>query len=68
MDLETMRKRKGLSQRALAEKAGLSRHTVFQVENGIREPQGRTLHKLAAALDTTVTDTYEAWRESRKGE
>ncbi len=46
----------GLSQDELAEKANVSQHTISEVELGRRRPQGKTLRKLAAALDVSIPD------------
>jgi transcriptional regulator with XRE-family HTH domain len=50
------RRRLGLSQEELAEASGVSAATIVQVELGNRQPQGRTLRKLAAALGVEVAD------------
>ncbi len=53
--LKTLRLNKGLSTRALANLAGLSPTTVWQVEaRGSGSPA--TLKKIADVLDTQVTD------------
>ena len=46
----------GLSQDELAEKANVSQHTISEVELGRRRPQGKTLRKLAAALDVSIPE------------
>ncbi len=48
-----------MSQEELAKASGVSPATVVQVELGNRQPQGRTLRKLAAALDVEVADLIE---------
>lgn len=49
------RLRKGLSQLELAQRAGVSRTTLFQLERGaISNPRPVTLNKLACALDLPV--------------
>ncbi len=48
------RQRRGLSQQALADRAGLSRNFVAQIERGESSPTVATLARLAAALGTTV--------------
>ncbi len=53
------RRRAGLSQEELAKTSGVSPATVVQAELGKRQPQGRTLRKLAAALDVEVADLIE---------
>ena len=46
-----VRRQKFLSQDELAKRAGVSKNTIHRLENGISLAQGRTLRKLAAALD-----------------
>lgn len=53
------RRRAGLSQEELAKTSGVSPATVAQVELGHRQPQGRTLRKLAAALGVEVAELVE---------
>ena len=53
------RRRAGLSQTELAERAGVAPSTIVVAESGYRQPQGRTLRKLADALDVTVADLLE---------
>jgi len=48
--LKEMRGQLFLSQADLAKKAGISRDTVNQIENGKQKPSFLTIHKLAAAL------------------
>jgi len=52
--LRERRGRQGLSQQALADRAGLSRNFVAQIERGESSPTVATLARLAAALTTTV--------------
>lgn len=73
------RRRLGLSQEELAAASGVSAATIVQVERGNRQPQGRTLRKLAATLGVEVADlveeegeptvepTLEAWLKERVG-
>lgn len=51
-----MRKRAGLLQYELAEKAGVSALTILNIENGHSEPQESTLRCIAAALGCTVEE------------
>lgn len=48
------RRRAGLLQYELAEKAGVSALTILNIENGHSEPQESTLRCIAEALETTV--------------
>lgn len=52
--VRVLRMRKRLSLRALASEAGLSASSVSAIERGRSAPSVGTLHRLAAALDTTV--------------
>lgn len=53
--LEMMRRCRGLSREKLAQKAGLSITTIWQIENKYRcNPREETLHKLANVLDCNV--------------
>lgn len=51
--LAALRKRKGLSQTALAEKVGVEQPTIQRWETGKREPDLTALHQLAAVLGVT---------------
>lgn len=50
-DLKIMRHSKNLSQLKLADRAGLSRNTISNFENGLRSPRIEDLEKIAHALD-----------------
>lgn len=50
------RVRAGLTQTALAEALGTSQRQVSEWERGLQTPSPATVHRLAAALDVTVTD------------
>ena len=55
--LEHIRRLRGLSQRELAEKAGVSPATVYELEVGKRPtPRPSTLRKLADALEVEIAD------------
>lgn len=47
---ERIRREKGLTQEALAEKSGLSQQYISGLENGQRNPTIVTLYELATAL------------------
>ena len=64
-ELAKLRKQKGLSQRALAQEAGVAPATVYELEAGRREPNPSTLRKLADALEVEV---MELTREATKVE
>jgi putative transcriptional regulator len=61
-ELRRLRKMKGLSQVELAERSGVSAYTITETETGQREPHGRTLRKLAAALGVEVADLFPKGR------
>ena len=54
--LRDIREQAGYSQQELTDKSGVSQHTISEIELGRRKPQGRTLRKLAQALDVSVAD------------
>lgn len=45
---------RGLTQQELADKAGLSKVTIGQIERGNAEPSTGTLSKIAQALDCSI--------------
>jgi len=57
--LRALRKRRGLSLRALAELCGLSPNTISLVERGKTSPSVATLHRLATALGVSMTFFFE---------
>jgi transcriptional regulator with XRE-family HTH domain len=59
LELEHIRRLRGLSQRDLAEKAGVSPATVYELEVGKRPtPRPSTLRKLAEALEVEIADLF----------
>jgi DNA-binding XRE family transcriptional regulator len=61
--LRELRRSRGLSQRALAELAGLSVGTVYRLENGLRGAYPSSVSRLASALGVS---TQELVRERRR--
>ena len=57
--LYKMRMEMGFSQRELAVRAGVSRNTIMQIENGDCTPNLDTLKKLCAALDVDLGELIE---------
>ncbi len=49
-------KASGMTQQELAEKVGLSRSYISQMQTGVRTGSGPTLRKLAAALGCTLSE------------
>ncbi len=67
--LRHIRAQAGYSQQELADKSGVSQHTVSEIELGRRKPQGRTLRKLADTLGVEVADFYRPrMRDIKVGE
>ena len=61
-EVQTLRQARSarlLTIRALAEQAGVSPHTVHQVERGARPPQFGTIRRLSAALGVEPTQVAE---------
>lgn len=65
--LRSARERSGLSQRAVAERAGTSQSVVARIESGMSSPTVETLNRLVSAAGqriearlATATDTYRA--------
>ncbi len=57
--LRLLRERRGLSQRALAQAAGMSANALSQIERGNVSPSVGTLNRLAAALNVPITAFFE---------
>jgi transcriptional regulator with XRE-family HTH domain len=49
--LRDIRKRSLMTQQELADKSGVGVTTIIRIENNQVEPQGRTIRKLAEALE-----------------
>ena len=58
-ELAKLRRSKGFSQRSLAEEAGVSPSSVYEIEVGRRKPNPSTLRKIAVALGVEVVDLLE---------
>ena len=59
MKLKRLRNRKGLTQEALARKAGVSLGYVARLEIGRHDPKLSTLKRLARGLGVPVTELLE---------
>ena len=64
-ELKRVRLAKGLSQRVLAESAGVSRAAITHIEAGIRNPTMIVCHALAASLGVSLSAILR--RVERKG-
>ncbi len=56
LTLYKLRMEKGLSQRELADRAGVQRNTVMQIENGDCTPNLETVRKLCVALEVELSE------------
>ena len=56
MKIKVIRQSRGLSQRELAEKAGISREYVWRLEQAKQDPTLGTLEKIARALRVKLTE------------
>ena len=56
--VKEIRRRKGWSQKDLAEESGVGQDTISGIESGRHEPRPTTLRKLADALDVEVADFF----------
>ena len=56
--IRTFRERQGLSLRAVADRCGLSINAISQIERGENSPTVSTLHRLARALNVSITDFF----------
>lgn len=54
--LRDLRKRALLTQEELAERSGVGVTTIIRIERNQVEPQGRTIRKLAEALDVEPSE------------
>lgn len=65
MDLKDLRLSKGLSQAELSQKAGISQHSISQMECGNQSPRPSTTRALAEALGVSTEVVFAASRESK---
>lgn len=57
--IRTLRKERGLSQDALAERAGLHRNSISLIERGESQPTVDTLFRLADGLGISAVELVE---------
>lgn len=63
--LQTLRERRGLSQRQVAERAGTTQSMVSRYERGISNPEFATVEKIIQGMAYTLGDLDAALREVR---
>lgn len=56
MNLQRLRDKRGMTQQALADKAGLSREYIVRIEAGRQDPTVGTLEKIAKALKVKLVE------------
>lgn len=56
--IRSYRERQGFSLRVVAERCGLSINAISQIERGENSPTVSTLHRLAMALNVSITDFF----------
>jgi transcriptional regulator with XRE-family HTH domain len=59
MRLKTLREERGMTQQALADKAGISREYLARLEGARHDPTLTMLERLARALRVAVTELLE---------
>ena len=65
--IESLRKRKGLTQEILADKSSINLRTLQRIEAGDTEPRGNTLRLIALALDTPIEELMDFTKETDTG-
>lgn len=53
LQIKTLRKKEGITQRELAEKTGLSKSAIISYENGVREPNSKAMAALESYFHVT---------------
>lgn len=57
-NIRKLRKKAGLSQEQLAEKAKLDLTSISEVESGLRNPSLKTLYKISLALKISLKELF----------
>jgi transcriptional regulator with XRE-family HTH domain len=65
-NIENERRQQKLSKQALAEKAGCSRATVFNIEKGIQRPSLTLIYRIAKAFSCSYLDLLPAEKDIEK--
>ena len=66
-NIKSIRARRGLSQAALAEKAGISITFLSNIERGLKYPLPNILSKIANTLDVEVNQLFVAHTSTNEG-
>ena len=61
-NLVVLRAQRGLSQAELSKRSGVSRTVISELEQGVGDARLTTLARLAAVLETGVSNLIEPWR------
>ncbi|WP_350449601.1 helix-turn-helix domain-containing protein [Aminobacterium mobile] len=64
--LKILREKEGLTQAQLAEKAKLSPNTIWNFENGRREPRMSDLQKFASIFNCTIDELINPTQPRRE--
>ena len=64
--MKRWREVRGLSQRGLADKSGVSYASIARIETGRQDPTVGLLARLAKALNVTVAELIEEGKPARK--
>lgn len=64
--IKELRKKKGLSQEALAESAKVNLRTIQRIENNNSDPRGKTLHLICNVLEINTEDLLDYGKQNDK--
>lgn len=63
-NIRRIREERGMSQRALADRAGVVKSTIYEAEAGRHIPRIQTLEKIANALGVEIADLLPSRKDS----
>jgi transcriptional regulator with XRE-family HTH domain len=63
-NIRHIREERGMSQRALADRAGVVKSTIYEAEAGRHIPRIQTLEKIANALGVEIADLLPSRKDS----
>jgi transcriptional regulator with XRE-family HTH domain len=63
-NIRRIREERGMSQRALADRAGVVKSTIYEAEAGRHIPRIQTLEKIADALGVEIADLLPSRKDS----